>query len=76
MKNYLIPIYRYAKKVQKSIWKYNKKIGFKSFKYKNGLGAMDILEKFPERANYFSEPTRSVFDWHLNYKLWSYSWWF
>ena len=72
MKNYLIPIYRYAKKYKNSYEKYSK-MGFKSFKYKYELGAMDILEKFPERANYFSEPARSVFDWHLNYKLWSYS---
>ena len=48
-------------------------MGFKSFKYKSELGSMDILEKFPERANYFSDPARSVFDWYLNYKLWSYS---
>ena len=33
---------------------------------------MDIVEEFPERADYFSDPSRLVFNWHLkvnkNYK--------
>ena len=29
---------------------------------------MDILEKFTERANYFSEPARLVFEWNLWFK--------
>ena len=38
---------------------------FKGFKDTYELGSLDI-EKFPERADYFSDPTRLVFNWHLN----------
>lgn len=40
---------------------------FKGFKDTYELGAMDILKNFPERADYFSDPSRMVFNWH--YKI-------
>lgn len=45
---------------------------FKGFKDQYELGALDIIETFPERADYFSDLSRLVFNWHLginiNYK--------
>lgn len=45
---------------------------FKGFKDNYELGALDVIEDFPERADYFSDPSRLVFNWHLkvnkNYK--------
>ena len=36
------------------------------------MGALDTVENFPERADYFSDPSQLVFNWHLevnkNYK--------
>lgn len=37
---------------------------FKGFKDKYELGALDIA-KFPERADYLSDPSELVFNWHL-----------
>lgn len=45
---------------------------FKGFKDTYELGSMDIESDFPERADYFSDPKRLVFNWHykinINYK--------
>lgn len=42
---------------------------FKGFKDKYELGALDIIEKFPERADYFSDPSKLVFNWHLDVNI-------
>lgn len=62
---YYLPIYVYGEKY-KNPSENTAKWYFKGFKDKYELGAMDILEKFPERADYFSDPSRLVFDWHLD----------
>ena len=62
---YYLPIYAYGEKY-KNPSENTAKWFFKGFKDKYELGAMDILEKFPERADYFSDPSRLVFDWHLD----------
>lgn len=62
---YYLPIYVYGEKY-KNPSENTAKWFFKGFKDKYELGAMDILEKFPERADYFSDPSRLVFDWHLD----------
>ena len=65
------PIYVYAEpaKIQA---KNKAKWNFKDFKDTYELGGMDILSNFPERADYFSDPSRLIFNWHykinVNYK--------
>lgn len=67
---YYDPIYAYGE-INKSTVSDAPKWYFKGFKDIYELGSLDI-EKFPERADYFSDPTRLVFNWHLkinkNYK--------
>lgn len=61
---YYEPIYVYGE-VNKNISENTAKWYFKGFKDIYELGSLDI-EKFPERADYFSDPSRLVFNWHLN----------
>lgn len=67
---YYEPIYVYGE-INKNTTENAAKWYFKGFKDTYELGSLDI-EKFPERADYFSDPTRLVFNWHLtvnkNYK--------
>ncbi len=69
--HYYEPIYAYGE-LYKNPSENTAKWYFKGFKDKYELGSLDILEKFPERADYFSDPSRLVFNWHLevnkNYK--------
>lgn len=61
---YYEPIYVYGE-VNKNISENTAKWYFKGFKDIYELGSLDI-KKFPERADYFSDPSRLVFNWHLN----------
>lgn len=61
---YYEPIYAYGEN-NKNTTENAAKWYFKGFKDTYELGSLDI-EKFPERADYFSDPTRLVFNWHLN----------
>lgn len=63
---YYSPIYVYGEKHEKQL---NKKWFFKDFKDEYDLGAMDIEEKFPERADYFEDTSRLVFDWHCKVNI-------
>lgn len=67
---YYEPIYAYGE-INKNTTENATKWYFKGFKDTYELGSLDI-EKFPERADYFSDPSRLVFNWHLhvnkNYK--------
>lgn len=62
--HYYEPIYAYGE-LYKNPSENAAKWYFKGFKDTYELGSLDI-EKFPERADYFSDPTRLVFNWHLN----------
>ena len=68
--HYYEPIYAYGE-LYKNPSGNTAKWYFKEFKDTYELGSLDI-EKFPERADYFSDPSRLVFNWHLtvnkNYK--------
>ena len=68
--HYYEPIYAYGE-LYKNPSENTAKWYFKGFKDTYELGSLDI-EKFPERADYFSDPSRLVFNWHLtvnkNYK--------
>lgn len=61
---YYEPIYAYGE-IYKNATENAAKWYFKDFKDTYELGSLDI-EKFPERADYFSDPARLVFNWHLN----------
>jgi hypothetical protein len=61
---YYEPIYAYGE-INKNVSENSAKWYFKEFKDTYELGNLDI-EKFPERADYFSDPSRLVFNWHLN----------
>ena len=65
---YYVPIYAYGE-VYKNPSENASKWFFKGFKDKYELGALDILETFPERADYFSDPSRLVFNWHLDVNI-------
>ncbi len=69
--HYYEPIYAYGE-LYKNPAENTAKWYFKGFKDEYELGALDVVEKFPERADYFSDPSRLVFNWHLkvnkNYK--------
>ena len=69
--HYYEPIYIYGE-LNKNSSENAAKWFFKGFKDNYELGALDIVEKFPDRADYFSDPSRLVFNWHLkvnkNYK--------
>lgn len=69
--HYYEPIYVYGE-LYKNPSENTAKWYFKGFKDNYELGALDIVEKFPDRADYFSDPSRLVFNWHLevnkNYK--------
>lgn len=62
--HYYEPIYAYGE-INKNQSANTPKWYFKEFKDLYELGSLDI-EKFPERADYFSDPTRLVFNWHYN----------
>lgn len=62
--HYYDPIYVYGE-LYKNPSENAAKWYFKGFKDTYELGNLDI-EKFPERADYFSDPSRLVFNWHLN----------
>lgn len=62
--HYYEPIYAYGE-LNKNFTGNAPKWYFKGFKDTYELGSLDI-EKFPERADYFSDPSRLVFNWHLN----------
>lgn len=67
---YFEPIYVYAERNRNT--SDPKKWYFKDFKDKYELGIMEIDADFPERADYFSDPSRLIFNWHydinVNYK--------
>ena len=69
--HYYEPIYVYGE-LYKNPSENTAKWYFKGFKDNYELGALDIVEKVPDRADYFSDPSRLVFNWHLevnkNYK--------
>lgn len=69
--HYYVPIYIYGE-LNKNESEDSPKWFFKGFKDKYELGNMDIENNFPERADYFSDPNRLVFNWHydvnINYK--------
>ncbi len=70
--HYYVPIYAYGELYKNPSDNTTAKWYFKGFKDEYELGTLDIMEKFPERADYFSDPSRLVFNWHLkvyiNYK--------
>lgn len=65
--NYYSPIYVYGEPNLNQDNENNSKWFFKGFKDEYELGNMDIESDFPERADYFSDPNRLVFNWH--YKI-------
>lgn len=65
---YYAPIYAYGESY-KNPSENTAKWYFKGFKDKYELGALDIIEKFPERADYFSDPSKLVFNWHLDVNI-------
>lgn len=65
---YYAPIYAYGESY-KNPTENTSKWYFKGFKDKYELGALDTIEKFPERADYFSDPTMLVFNWHLDINI-------
>lgn len=62
--NYYEPIYAYGE-LNKNTSGNTSKWFFKGFKDKYELGSLDVIECFPGRADYFSDPSRLVFNWHL-----------
>lgn len=68
---YYEPIYAYGE-LNKNNDENAEKWFFKGFKDKYELGALDVIKDFPQRADFFSDPSRLVFNWHLevnkNYK--------
>lgn len=66
--NYYVPIYAYGE-LNKNTSDNVSKWFFKGFKDKYELGALDTIEKFPERADYFSDPSKLVFNWHLDVNI-------
>lgn len=66
--NYYVPIYAYGE-LYKNPSENTAKWFFKGFKDKYELGALDTIEKFPERADYFSDPSKLVFNWHLDVNI-------
>lgn len=67
--HYYMPIYAYG---ETNTNNNGPKWFFKGFKDEYELGILDIESKFPERADYFSDPNKLVFNWHysvhVNYK--------
>lgn len=68
---YYVPIYAYGERNKNPINTLSKWY-FKGFKDEYELGNIDIESDFPERADYFSDPKRLIFNWHykinVNYK--------
>lgn len=62
--HYYEPIYAYGE-LNKNLAENASKWYFKGFKDTYELGSLDV-ERFPERADYFSDPSRLVFNCHLN----------
>lgn len=65
---YYAPIYAYGE-LYKNPSENTPKWYFKGFKDKYELGSLDVIEKFPERADYFSDPSMLVFNWHLDINI-------
>ena len=69
--HYYVPIYVYGE-LNKNTTENAARWYFKGFKDEYELGNIDIESDFPERADYFSNPDRLVFNWHykinVNYK--------
>lgn len=65
---YYAPIYAFGE-LHKNPSENTAKWFFKGFKDKYELGALDIIERFPERADYFSDPSSLVFNWHLDVNI-------
>ena len=66
--HYYVPIYVYGelnKKTSENVPKWY----FKGFKDEYELGNMDIISDFPKRADYFSDPSRLVFNWHYKVNI-------
>lgn len=61
--HYYEPIYVYGEPFRNPN-ENNPKWYFKGFKDSYELGNLDV-EKFPERADYFSDTSRLVFNWHM-----------
>ena len=69
--HYYVPIYVYGE-LNKNTGDNAAKWYFKGFKDEYELGRLDLETKAPERADYFSDPQRLIFNWHnkviVNYK--------
>ena len=61
--NYQVPIYAYGE-IYKNGKENSPKWYFRGFKDEYELGKLDLETKSPERADYFSDPQRLVFNWH------------
>ena len=61
--HYYVPIYVYGE-LNKSTADNAAKWYFKGFKDEYELGRLDLETKAPERADYFSDPQRLIFNWH------------
>lgn len=61
--HYYVPIYVYGE-LNKSTADNAVKWYFKGFKDEYELGRLDLDTKAPERADYFSDPQRLIFNWH------------
>ena len=66
--HYYVPIYVYGE-LNKNTAENAARWYFKGFKDEYELGNMDIESDFPERADYFSNPDRLVFNWHYKCQL-------
>ena len=64
---YYEPIYAYGE-INKTNIDNAAKWYFKGFKDPYELGNLDV-ENFPERVDYFSDPSRLVFNWHLDINI-------
>lgn len=63
--HYYKPIYAYGEKYLNSSDKNaTQKWYFKGFKDEYELGKLDLGTESPERADYFSDPGRLIFNWH------------
>ena len=61
--HYYVPIYVYGE-LNKNTGDNAAKWYFKGFKDEYELGRLDLETKAPERADYFSDPQRLIFNWH------------
>ena len=66
--DYYAPIYAYGE-LNKNNFDNAPKWFFKGFKDKYELGALDTVKDFPERADYFSDPSQLLFNWHFDINI-------